>query len=577
MRTSVERPLAALQRPVRTRATTAAVLQTLATVLSITPAVAVVEIARRLLVDPTASVWPLAWLAVGLVAARVILYAAAGAISHLADADLALALRRRLADHLAALPLRWFSGGASGRVTSLVQDDVASLHHAVAHARGDLASAVAGPAVIVVYLFWIDWRLALLTVAVTGAAQAIRMRLAARSSSPMARVAAANRELSAATVELTQAIDVVKAYRQVGQSSRFSRAATAYIEADEEAQAIFVRGRSLTRATVAPATVVLVLAAAGTAFVAAGWTRPPDVIAFVLLGIGLFEQLSPIYAARDQRRRATAAAERLDELLTEPTEPRVTDAESETPQDPLVVSFDQVSFGYTSERQVLHDIDATLQPGTVTALVGPSGAGKSTLATLLARFDDPTSGAIRLGETDLRRISPGDLYRTVGFLFQETTLLRTTIRETIAMAAPDATDDQIRAAAQAASIHDRILRLPRGYDSVIGDDAVLSGGEQQRLSIARTLLADTPVVVLDEATAYADPESEAAVQDALARLAAGRTLLVVAHRLNTVTRADQILVLDDGHIVERGTHPDLLATNGRYAALWRAQQGDAVA
>jgi ABC-type multidrug transport system fused ATPase/permease subunit len=210
----------------------------------------------------------------------------------------------------------------------------------------------------------------------------------------------------------------------------------------------------------------------------------------------------------------------------------------------------------------------------VTAVVGPSGAGKSTLGLLLARFYDVTEGAIRLGGVDIRELDRAQLYRHIGFLFQDVVLLRQSVRDNIALADPAATDEVVHAAATAAAIHQRILTLPRGYDSVVGEDALLSGGEAQRVSIARTLLADTPILVLDEATAFADPESEAAVQDALAELAAGRTLLVIAHRLHTVVAADQILVLDEGRVVERGRHDELLRENGLYARLWRAQYGE---
>jgi ATP-binding cassette subfamily B protein len=563
-----------LERPVVVRAWVAAALQAVATVMSIAPIIATVEIARRLLSGQRGGVWAIAWIAVGLLVLRAALYLAAAGLSHLADADLGAILRRRVADRLERLPLGWFAGGVTARVGGVMDRDVSLLHHAVAHDPGDYASAVAGPVVTAAYLFWVDWRLALLTVAVVAAAQSVRMRLAARASDPARRVAAANAELMAAAVETVHAIDVIKTFGASADGPpRFAAAAAAYVDADEEAQRIFVRQRSLTRATVAPATIVLVLGGCGIAFAAASWTEPSAVLAFVVLGVGLFDQLTPIYAARGRRAQARAAAGRIASLLREPVEATVDDAAAQAPRRPLRVEFDSVRFGYGEGAPVINGVDAVLEPGTVTALVGPSGAGKSTLASLLARFYDVTEGAIRLGGVDVREMKRDVLYKHVGFLFQDVVLLRRSIRDNLTLGAPHADDETVAAAAKAASIHERILALPRGYDSVVGEDAQLSGGERQRVAIARTLLCDTPVLVLDEATAYADPESEAAVQDALSELAARRTVLVIAHRLHTITGADQILVLDQGRVVERGRHADLLAADGHYGAMWRAQGG----
>ena len=231
-----------------------------------------------------------------------------------------------------------------------------------------------------------------------------------------------------------------------------------------------------------------------------------------------------------------------------------------------------MSVSYDGESEALKEIDLTLEPGTVTALVGPSGSGKSTLARLLPRFWDPTAGRITIGGAPINQLDPDELYRLVGIVFQDVQLLWATVRENIAMGDPGASGETIERAARAASIHDRILELPKGYDAVVGEEVRFSGGEAQRVSIARAILADAPILVLDEATAFADPESEAAIQDALSELVAGRTLLVIAHRLHTVAGADQICVLDQGRIVERGRHEDLLRMNGMYARLWEASE-----
>ena len=227
-----------------------------------------------------------------------------------------------------------------------------------------------------------------------------------------------------------------------------------------------------------------------------------------------------------------------------------------------------MTFGYRPDVPVVRDVSLTLRPGTVTALVGPSGSGKSTLAALLARFHDVQRGSIIIGGRDIRTLSADDLYRQVGFVLQETQLVHGTAAENIALAEPDADLQRVQAAARDAQIHDRIMALPDGYDTVLGAGSGLSGGERQRLTIARAILADTPVLILDEATAFADPESEYLVQQALSRLTRDRTVLVIAHRLHTITHADQIVVLDDGEIAETGTHEQLLAADGRYRALW---------
>jgi ATP-binding cassette subfamily B protein len=269
---------------------------------------------------------------------------------------------------------------------------------------------------------------------------------------------------------------------------------------------------------------------------------------------------------------AATAAERVTALLTTPGL-----AEPATPRRPdgHRVDLDHVGFSYDGRTRVLRGVSATLEPRHGhPALVGPSGSGKSTLAKLLPRFWDVTEGAIRIGGVDVRDIGSDELYRHVGFVLQDVHLLRASVRDNIRLARPDATDAAVEQAARAAQIHRRITELPRGYDSVVHQDALPSGGEAQRISIARALLADAPILVLDEATAFADPESEALIQDALSELVAGRTLLVIAHRLSTITHADQILVLGNGEVVERGRHPDLLRNRGPYARMWAAHERD---
>jgi ATP-binding cassette, subfamily B, bacterial IrtA/YbtP len=311
-----------------------------------------------------------------------------------------------------------------------------------------------------------------------------------------------------------------------------------------------------------------VIAALGTARVTGG-SDPVDLLPFLLLGTTFGVRLLGVGYGLSGLQAGLVAARRVHDLL----------AEDELVQQDLPakrdakgrVRFEHVAFSYRPGVPVLHDVSIVLEPGTVTALVGPSGSGKSTLAGLLARFHDVDSGAVRVGGADVRSLSSDELYSRVGFVLQDTALVQGTVRDNIALARPDATSEQVVAAAQAAQVHDRITRLPDGYDTHLGPEPALSGGERQRIAIARALLADPAVLVLDEATAYADPESEHQVQQAISRLTAGRTVLVIAHRLHTITGVDKIVVLDEGRVLETGTHEELLAAGGRYRALWDAR------
>jgi ATP-binding cassette subfamily B protein len=389
---------------------------------------------------------------------------------------------------------------------------------------------------------------------------------------------ASNSRLGSAVVEFISGIAVVKAFGQARKAhAAYREAAAEYTDSFAAWVRPNTRIEALAGLAISAPVVGLVTVAGGAWFVDQGWVTPGEALAGVLLAFVIPIAIEPLGFGALNQRTAAAAALRIQQLLDVAPLPM-----SSSPQRPAGhrVEYDDVRFSYDGadddgvddRHDVLHGVSFTCEPESVTALVGPSGSGKSTLATLLPRFHDVTAGAIRIGGVDVRHIDPAELYRHVGFVLQDVQLLGGSIRDNVALGRPEATDTEIQDACRAAQIHDRITALPRGYDSVVGQDVRLSGGEAQRVSIARALLADTPILVLDEATAFADPESEAAIQDALAHLVGGRTVLVIAHRLSTITGADRIVVLDRGRVVETGTHTDLLAARGQYARMWAAHE-----
>lgn len=523
------------------------------------------------------------WMAIAGVVGNIGLYLAALLCAHSAAFDAEYHLKLQISEHLARVPLGRLESLGSGRVGKIMDESVGAIEGFLAHALPDTAAAFTAPVAIVVLLFVFDWRFGLAAVACVVAAFAVEAAgFSNKAITDKMRQHLVNQErMSNATVEYVRGMPVVKTFGRTAESfGRLSRAVRAYTDLALEVALFW---QSLMPAFTAiinnaylfilPVGILLGAGISGAEFRAFAL----DFIFYLLFVPSIAGALNKMMYISEDSMIIMAQLARIDEVLGIEPLPVPEPGSARVPER-FDVEFDTVCFTYdtTGEKDgasagslALDQVSLAVPAGTACAIVGPSGAGKSTVASLVARFWDVSSGAVRIGGVDVRDIDPDDLMGCMSLVFQEVHLFRTSLLENIRMARPDATREEVVEAAHAAQADGFIRALPQGYDTVFGSAGVhLSGGEAQRVSIARAILADRPIVVLDEATAFSDPENEHLIQLAFERLMAGKTVIMIAHRLSTVTGADQIVVMDGGRVVERGRHEELLGAGGAYARMW---------
>ncbi len=486
-------------------------------------------------------------------------------------------LRRRTYNHLVELDLAFFGRVRMGQIVSRLTTEVEQLRTLVTAEMSKMLSAVFEFAVALAAMLMISWKLTVAAFVVIPGAMLVWGPLVKVLRRRDRRVLHLGAEVNAHIQETLAGVRLVKA------SSAEEREKARFHRLTGEHFRHFLRAE-LARAVAAPATEMLaavgtvVLLWYGAQLVVAGELTGAQFVGFLGLSLKLYAPVKNVAKFPATAQPGLVAAERVFEFLDAPIEIRDAEAARDWPGLEDAIEFHDVSFAYRPGDPVVHGVSFRAPAGTVTALVGPSGAGKTTLVDLLGRFFEVAEGRITVDGVDLRDIRIGELRRRLGIVSQETVLFHDTVRANIAYGRPDATDEEIVRAARAAHAHGFVSELADGYDTVVGErGAELSGGQRQRIAIARAILRDPPVLVLDEATSALDTESERLVQAAMDSLLEGRTVFVIAHRLSTVQRADQILVLDEGRVVERGDHASLLAAEGTYHRLYELQFEDAPA
>ena len=512
------------------------------------------------------------WMAVLFAALAYLIYVGALLCSHLAAFRVATTLRLAVTEHLAKLPLGFTERYGSGRLRKVVEESTGAAETYLAHQLPDQYNAMATPVGLLVLLAVFDWRLGLLSLVPVALAFAVMATMTgARMAEKMRQYGNALAAMSNEAVEYVRGIPVVKTFGQSvfsfkkfkGTIDEYEKWVVAYTEELRLPMMFY---------TAAINGVFAFLIAGGLLFTRNGVTSEflLNLLFYIIITPVISLTLTRIMMMSENKMIVTNALSRIDSVLD--AEPVQESARPQHPRDSSVELTD-VHFSYDGKTDVIKGVSLRIQPGQTAALVGPSGGGKSTLASLMARFFDVGSGSIRIGGADVRDIAKEELMDTVSFVFQNSRLIKGSILDNVKLGRPDATEQEVLAALEAAQCTDILEKFPAGVHTVIGTEGVyLSGGEQQRIAIARAMLKNAPILILDEATAFADPDNEAKVQAAFARLARGKTVILIAHRLTTVADADCIYVVQNGQIAETGTKDELCAQNGLFARMWRDYQ-----
>ena len=494
------------------------------------------------------------------------LYAKSTLCSHKAAYEIIKNIRTAIMGKMSKVSMGTVQSKSSGEFKQLVMDDADRLEIPIAHAIPEMIASTLAPILVIFYLLFIDWRMALAALATGVIGNVIYYCMLIGRGDMMTEYMAANANMNGTIVEYVNGMEVIKAFNQTASSmDRFKTSVLKVRDVTTKWYRHCWPFMSISQA-VLPSSIAFVLPV-GMALFSGGAVSLSELILCILLSMAIVGSLQTFLDFWESTAVVAEVQPRIQALLDmeelpEPAQPKHSDGAD--------VELKDVHFGY-GDSEVIHGISFTAKEGTVTALVGPSGSGKSTLAKLIARFWDVDAGAILVGGADIREIALPELMEQISFVSQDNFLFNMSLRDNIRIGKPDATDKEVEWAASQAGCDEFIARFPQGYDTNAGDaGARLSGGERQRIAIARAILKNAPIVILDEATAFTDPENEDKLQQSIDRLTQGKTLIVIAHRLSTIMYADQILVLEDGQITARGTHEQLLAGSETYLDMWKA-------